>query len=906
MKSVLHNLRSRLAGWLALRSALAALVLLATLALALALADAAVDLPEGIRVATPVILGAAVVGVLLAGWVFWRRLTEMRLARALELKDASLGNRLSNAVDLERKTGDSPAQEFLRREAVELGRKAASASPARQFLGRNVTRLLLILGGGALAWGIFLTAAPEVVRAVLPRFLDARGDHPPFSRLNIEVTPGAASILYGGQMEVRAKTSGRVADKLWLVQRTGAKETRAIMFLAPDKSFFQSLANLREATEYWVTDGSARSKRFPVTVLNTPQITQVEVTTDFPEYTGKPAHTGKLSEEAQALPEETRVSFRVTSNRPLKSGAIELTPVLGGKTTTVALSPAKTNDPVVSGSFTLTEAVAFNLSVRDKDGLDSAETRRGRFNILPDRPPRIFVIEPGRDAVATPTTRVPVKVQATDDYAVTRVGWLRGLNRSTERPFSMKLTMQGGPQSVEAAGAFELAKLGVRAGDVIDYYFEAADNYPKGPNVVFSRPFRLEIISPEQYEALLRQEAAKKALFEQYFKNDAWLKRLAERSRNASALAQKADPGARAEAAALAKLLEEYQKALQKLLQQQPMFDVEQSFQQTLSGQMTTLDQAMSKLNQLLAGGALDPEAMKKLSEELGAMSDEEVKGVFVPAQEIAAVVDLVAAADAFVKLAQRQAALAQMLERFADLPMPLSRMEQMELQELAHQQHRVQDDFSQLLGKMPELLAKLPRDPAFDQFHQDVNDFLQAAGDLKIYEDLAAASQALDVPDTRAGQAMAARAAQKMDQLIARCNAAGPDAGQALVLRFAPILAKPGLGGTLGQILAALGVGQGQGQGGRDGYGLFNEDVALYGPNIPLAGEPNEGAGEPRANSVRRDQQVAGDARDAGLAQPQAPGRVRLQPDARFPLRYRDLVGEYFKSVAESQKEGN
>ena len=123
MKSVLHNLRSRLAGWLALRSTLAALALLATLTLALALADAAVDLPEGIRVAAPLILGAAVVGALLAGWLFWRRLTEMRLARALERKDASLGNRLTNAVDLARKTGDSPAQEFLRREAVELGRQ---------------------------------------------------------------------------------------------------------------------------------------------------------------------------------------------------------------------------------------------------------------------------------------------------------------------------------------------------------------------------------------------------------------------------------------------------------------------------------------------------------------------------------------------------------------------------------------------------------------------------------------------------------------------------------------------------------------------------------------------------------------------------------------------------------------
>ena len=104
-------------------------------------------------------------------------------------------------------------------------------------------------------------------------------------------------------------------------------------------------------------------------------------------------------------------------------------------------------------------------------------------------------------------------------------------------------------------------------------------------------------------------------------------------------------------------------------------------------------------------------------------------------------------------------------------------------------------------------------------------------------------------------------------------------------------------------QILAALGVGQGQG--GRDGYGLFNEDVAVYGPNVQLAGEQAGGRGETRADAARHDQQVAGDARDAGLAQPEGPGRVRLLPDAKFPLRYRDLVGEYFRAVAESQKEG-
>ena len=38
----------------------------------------------------------------------------------------------------------------------------------------------------------------DVLRAVLPRFLDAHGDHPPYSRLKLAVLPGPADVLYGG------------------------------------------------------------------------------------------------------------------------------------------------------------------------------------------------------------------------------------------------------------------------------------------------------------------------------------------------------------------------------------------------------------------------------------------------------------------------------------------------------------------------------------------------------------------------------------------------------------------------------------------------------------------------------------------------------------------------------------
>jgi hypothetical protein len=899
---VLNPLRARIAGWLGLRIALMALGGFGALILAAVLCDAALDLPEAWRSAAVWALGIAIASVLGLGIWEWRRLTEPRLARLFERANVSLGNRLINAVQLAQKPGGSAAEEYLRLEAVRLGRETAHDLRTWPVMRRNIRIAGLFFCGAVLAWAVLLLAENELVRAVLPRFLDPRGDHPPFSRLKIAVTPAHAEVLFGGTVEVRAVTSGRPVDKLWLVAQSGTNVSRTIMFLAPDKSFFQSLANLREVTEYFVTDGAARSRHFPIQIRFTPQITLVEVTTKFPDYTGKPPHTGKLSDEAQALPEETRVNFRAASNRPLKTGSLELTPVLGGKPVQVALQPEQQNT-VVTGSFTLTQPVVFNLSVRDVEGLDCAEPRRGRFNILPDAHPQLFVLEPGRDAVATPNIRIPVRVQASDDYAVSRVVWLRGFNRSVERPFSMKMTLKGGAQSVECAGAFELDKLGVRPGDAIEYYFEAADNYPKGPNVVFSRPFRLEIISEEQYQAILRQAAARQALFEPYFKLDAWLRRLAERSRGLESKADQSDLTARDEAAVLDRELEKLQAELGQLLQSPTMFDVEQSFRTALVAQHTRLEQTSAKLKQALAAGQLDPKQLKEISDELGQLAQTEDEQVEQPAQQIADVVRVLARADTFVKLAQQQATLAQMLRRFSDRTNALSRLEQMEVQELAHQQHRLGEALRTWLTQLPELLAQVPADHEFDPLRRDVNGFLQAVAEGKIEGDLNAAAISLDEPDTVTGQGLAQMAADKMDKLVAKCNGLSPQGEQCLTARFQPKLLKPGLGNTVQQILAAMGAGTGEN--GRDGYALFNEAVALYGPNVELAGAQAGRRGDAGQGEGRRSEFVTGDARDAGLPAQEAAGRVHLQTDAKFPLRYRDIVGEYFRSVAESQQEG-
>jgi hypothetical protein len=265
--------------------------------------------------------------------------------------------------------------------------------------------------------------------------------------------------------------------------------------------------------------------------------------------------------------------------------------------------------------------------------------------------------------------------------------------------------------------------------------------------------------------------------------------------------------------------------------------------------------------------------------------------------------VSVVSRTDTFVKLAQQQQALAQMLRRFADKTNALTRLEQMEVQELTHQQQRVGEALHELVGQLPELLAKVPADAVYDPLRKDVNQFLKAVADAKIEEFLTNAAKSLEQPDTMTGHALAQLAADEMNKLIGRCNGMGDQAEQCSTAHFKPKLCKPGLGETLQQIMDAMSSGRGQ-KGGRDGYAMFNEAMALYGPNVQLAGEQAGGSGESGEDSPRRQATFAAGAPDENAGPDASPGKVRLQTDAKFPLRYRDLVGEYFRVMAESGKE--
>ena len=134
---VLNNLRTRLAGWLGLSAVLWLFGVLGLAALALVLGDAALDLPESLRAAAPWVLGLFAAAVLAISVWQWRRLGERRVARLFERAEPALGDRLTNAVQLAGQSGSSGVEEFLRREAVDLGHRSATGLRAWPVMRRG-------------------------------------------------------------------------------------------------------------------------------------------------------------------------------------------------------------------------------------------------------------------------------------------------------------------------------------------------------------------------------------------------------------------------------------------------------------------------------------------------------------------------------------------------------------------------------------------------------------------------------------------------------------------------------------------------------------------------------------------------------------------------------------------------
>ncbi|MEX1098737.1 MAG: hypothetical protein WED34_22000 [Planctomycetales bacterium] len=805
------------------------------------------------------------------------------------------------------------------------------------------------VAGGAALCAVLALFLPRLAETQWRRFLDPFGDHPPYSAVTFEISPGYARVVYGEGFEVRVTADKPLSSdvELVLVSRQdgrqptmdAAHEPESIhhplstahpaeqvlpMFPEAGGRWRATVSNVTQPLEYYVRSHRARSRRHAVEVILAPRFAGVRFRVAPPAYTHQKPWEGELPKGGLAGLPGTLVEVRARSNRPLRGGTIEV--VAEGTSTHLAMQADPADGATAVGSFTIRGGGRIELRLEDIDGQLSTEVFRAPVMLLEDERPFVRLLQPPAVSFATPSAFLPVVISGEDDYGISRLQLFRSLNDSRYLPLDVTIA-EPPPLRVYEIVRLPLAAYGLAAGDEIKLFARVEDNDPaarppgesegwRGGKGSESSVVLVRIISEEDFRRMREQRDAMELLQSKYRQAQRRMESVAE---ELESLRKKSDDAPADDAASqetqdelqrLVRRMQEEVDALRRLAESDLPLDLDRLLEQELARQSDQLQRLQKRAGALAQNKRLSNEELKQaLQEMLDSLSQERERldnEVMGPLEFLEAVQKLVQDEDRFVELYQRQRELAERLSPLKGRDREDDPSLKARIRDLEAEQARIRDDLARLLSDIEEHAGQLPDGDETDALRDSALEFVAAVRDSGATEAMVEAETGLSEFSGTRGHAGAKQAADILEKFLSQCKGFGQDGvARACLGRFSPGMAQS-LQLTIGQLLAGAGLG-GRGQGGGGGYsarrstlqnvGLFGNDPLLDQQAAQRAGlrSDQRPRGELAPAAIRGEGRYGGTGYDSSGVSQAAGGAESI-----VPLRYRRKVGRYFQRIAD------
>jgi hypothetical protein len=774
-----------------------------------------------------------------------------------------------------------------------------------------------VLGLQALAaLAAVLVCGGEAFLTVAPRLLWPGRDIPPYSRYRFEVEPETLSILYGGTAEVAATVSGAPVDRqVWLMTRRGRRESRRVAcFQDGGGRYAQRLERVTVSVEFCFGVGRARSRWHRVSVQLQPQIVLARVRLAAPAYTRLPVREFAAGQEEIEGVRGTRAVLTLTSNRPLKEGALVLRRRSAARDGEQVVAGRLVSERSVAFEWTLEDDASLQAVLRDVQGTPTAEPLVLRQKRLPDEAPSVALSEPPEFSLATPGAVVKVVGHAEDDFGVEQLDWVRTVEGFNDRAVTLRRDAAGGRAELDLE--LRLGELGVEPGQLLEFYAEALDNNPYQAGVGASGITRVKVISEADYAEILRNQETLQQFYARYAAVDATLQQLIGWLEELKTLtAQK--PGRDTLAAGIRKSVTAHLAAealFQQIARDFALYDIEQTLRQTADGVAGRLGENRFELEAMLRQPGADAaeriEGMvARLKDDAGAIGKQRAD-----AERIDRIGKVLDAAAQFSALVQRQEELVRRLKqrygaKAAASELPFLPGYGEEQAGLAQALRKWMDDAKAAAEGLPDEDGKLKEDALL--FVRDV-----AGAGAETHMGLAVQASA-NSDAARAGRE-AQLALEKLAGLVKKGGAADDSLFKGLFRGDSPQFGPEHVRKTLQEMFRSLcrkrGVAGGQGRGagrgngfgemgnGSGGDGYSELATPVYGPERSRlgsgAGARGAGGSGPGDGAGRAGRGAAVVER-AGSAEARAPSGEAV-PFERLPVKYRDAVKRYFQKDAE------
>ena len=354
----------------------------------------------------------------------------------------------------------------------------------------------LLKSGARLAWP-FAISEPLAVAEFLPE-------------IEISVEPGDLELQRGSSLTIIARVSNATPDSIDLRLQDDNVNWQAVS-MSRDGSGSNSatysyfIPSLQMDTTYYVAfeeRGQQSSPQYQINLFDLPQIEQINLAFDYPDYTQLTDVTEEDSGD-MIVPEGTQVSLDIQFNKAIATARVEFeesyrdSEEVGSELPTYPDLDLEIDGDVGSASFTVTQDGVYRVFATDLAGLESQEPLDYFIRAIEDAPPELSLRRPGRDQEVMPLEEVVLEVDASDDYGLSEFALHYSVVGSDE--VEVDFLSEENVRNVSGSELIYLEDLEVEPGDFVSYFLTLADNNGlNGPAEVISDIYFLQIVPTDQ------------------------------------------------------------------------------------------------------------------------------------------------------------------------------------------------------------------------------------------------------------------------------------------------------------------------------------------------------------------------------------------------------------------------
>ncbi|MFB3890389.1 MAG: hypothetical protein ACE15C_00045 [Phycisphaerae bacterium] len=477
--------------------------------------------------------------------LLWRQ-NPAQVARFIEQNLPELRNDLINSVLL------AADRQQISPELVEMAIREAKARADRVDLNRSISmrsmrRWGIAAGVAAVCLAAFVALQPQAFTSGLMAVLRPNDFVRVPNRIELlKYSPeDGATIFAGDAVTITAGIRNDAATPYEAKVIIDGQAPQPMFASDACSTFSFPIAKVDQSFRYAIRIGSSRwpadKPFFSVNVIKRVEVKGIDLTYECPQYTGLKVETKENTDGHIEAPTGTKamVTLRLATGLPAVTIDIQgvsaqpMTAALGG-TRFTAVVPVNADGAYRMLLLDPNGKVLQQLpdTSNDPAGIDVGQkSAKGYYTIraIPDDPPKVAVVVPGRDVAAAPGGKLPMKVRAFDRYGLTEVKLYAGLADQEAKPVAGFPPGKITRNDMEFNFPFDLSAY--KKGDVVVYYATATDNRNLpgvgGPQTSVSDKFKITVQDPaevaaekaKRYEELRRRLAALLKIEEEQYVN---------------------------------------------------------------------------------------------------------------------------------------------------------------------------------------------------------------------------------------------------------------------------------------------------------------------------------------------------------------------------------------------------